>query len=238
MAELLKKDLHWILLRTPKPVITALQSYPAKLFMAGGFIRACVANETVADIDLFVPDKDLADLVGYKLEGASRYASKNAVTIRLKDERTPPIQIIHRWTYDKPEELIESFDFTVAKSVVWFDGESWQSLIHDHFYADLAAKRLTYTKPLRNEDAGGSMLRVLKFYQKGYRIPLDSLAEVIARLCMGVHQDQLEAMVREGRGDKELALGMVLRGLLFEVDPLLDPQHLFHPPGTADEGDA
>lgn len=237
MIKLLTKDLHWILRRSPKAVIAALRAYPAKLFMAGGFIRSCVANEPVADIDLFVPSKELAELIGYKLEPVRKYETRNAVTLRLKDDATPPVQIIHRWMYEKPEELIESFDFTVAKSVVWFDGADWQSLAHDHFYADLAAKRLVYTKPQRNEDAGGSLLRVLKFYQKGYRIPLDELAAVVARLTIGVDFDKLEGMAAQCGGTKEDALGRVLTGLLHEVDPLQDPQHLFHLPGTADEGD-
>ena len=50
-------------------------------------------------------------------------------------------------------------------------GGEYVGLCNIRFYPDLAARRLVYTSPLRNEDAGGSILRVLKFYQRGYRIP-------------------------------------------------------------------
>jgi hypothetical protein len=153
----------------------------------------------------------------------------------MKEPSTPPVQIIHRWTYERPEDLIESFDFTVAKSVVWFDGKEWKSLTHDDFYADLAAKRLVYTKPQRNEDAGGSLLRVLKFYQKGYRIPLDSMAAVVARLVMGVDMTKLDGVSAQLGSTKEETLGVILSSLLYEVDPLQDPQHLFHLPSEKDD---
>lgn len=236
MTELSTRDLYWILRRTPKPVVSLMESQP-NLFMAGGFIRACVANEEVSDIDLFAPDAERADLYTKVLAGNSGkvWRSRNAITIRLP-EVAMPIQVIHRWTYTKPEELIESFDFTVAKSVVWCSAHrdegshrpKWDSLIHPDFYADLAAKRLVYTSPKRNEDAGGSLLRVLKFYQKGYRIPLDSMAAVVARLAMGVQEDKLRAL----SGEREEAWTMALTGLLHEVDPLQDPHHLFHLPPT------
>lgn len=236
MQELLKKDLHWILRRTPGKVIKALKSYPGRVFLAGGFIRACVSGEEVSDIDLFVPSKMEADLLSQILlvKETKVFTSDNAITLKYPDN-TPPIQIIHRWTYEKPEELIESFDFTIAKSVVWFDGENWQSLIHDTFYADLAAKRLTYTSPQRNEDAGGSMLRVLKFYQKGYRIPLDSLGAVMARLVMGI---KLYAVPPVPLDAREAFLSKVLTGLLIEVDPNHDPEHIFHlPSGNEEDND-
>jgi hypothetical protein len=66
------------------------------------------------------------------------------------------------------------------------------------------------------------MLRVLKFYQRGYRIPLDSLAMVIGRLMSGVNKS-----VR--CGDENDIAGAVT-GLLIEVDPQIDPNHTSHLP--------
>jgi hypothetical protein len=73
--------------------------------------------------------------------------------------------------------------------------------------------------------AGGSILRVLKFYQRGYRIPLDSLGAVIARLMKPVDFDKII-----GRTDQEDQLAKVLTGLLREVDPNVDPTHEAHLP--------
>ena len=73
------------------------------------------------------------------------------------------------------------------------------------------------------------MLRVLKFYQKGYRIPLDSLGRVIGRLVLGTEppEDTLSRLAKEAH------LGEVLTTLLREVDPGIDPGHQAHLPAAA-----
>ena len=70
------------------------------------------------------------------------------------------------------------------------------------------------------------MLRVLKFYQKDYRIPLDSLAAVIARAMTGIDFQQAEAT----GNDNEKGWTHLLTGLLREVDPSIDPTHGAHLP--------
>jgi hypothetical protein len=70
------------------------------------------------------------------------------------------------------------------------------------------------------------MLRVLKFYQRNYRIPLDSLGAVIARLVGGVHWDELQRSRFGNRGEQGLA--QVLTSLLREVDPLVDSDAIGH----------
>ena len=102
------------------------------------------------------------------------------------------------------------------------------------FYEDLAAKRLRYTSPQRNEDAGGSMLRVLKFYQRGYRIPLNCLGAVVSRLVKGIDFDAVSGGTEATR-EKQIA--KVISGLLREVDPNVDPEHIAHLPSIEDDDD-
>jgi hypothetical protein len=242
MRELERQDLRWALRRTPAAVLKLLKDQPGKVFVAGGFLRACVANEQVSDIDLFVASKELAKVYAMVLEakagdGAKVYETDNAITVK---GYPIPVQIVHRWTWDSCEECISSFDFTIAMAGFWWDADDathapqyrpqpgWRSICDDRFYPDLAAKRLRYTSPIRNEDAGGSMLRVLKFYQCGYRIPLDSLATVTARFVQGVRE----------YGQDEADFARVLTGLLREVDPNIDPSHIAHLPSDAEEHEA
>lgn len=230
MTSLSPHDLLWCTRRLPRPVRDLLKKHGASVFIAGGFVRSCVTNEPINDIDVFAPTADTAKALAAELagEGGKTWASDNAITVK---GTRPTVQFIHRWTFAAPADALASFDFTIASAAIWWDGERWQSLCHADFYADLAARRLVYLSPSRNEDAGGSMLRVLKFYQRGYRIPLDSLGAVIARLGMGVEQVK--------RGIDEAHLARVVTGLLREVDPLLDPDHIAHLPAmnaTADPG--
>lgn len=220
-ATLLHLDLAWCVRRLPGEVIAVLKKYPGRVFVTGGFIRACIAREAINDIDLIVDNPELAAAITLDLQGkrpAIRTANAYTLT-RFK----PAVQIIHRWTYADPASCLREFDFTIACAAIWWDGKSWLSLTHDRFYADLAAKRIVYLAPVRHEDAGGSFLRLLKFTQRGYRAPLDSQGAIIARLVRDVRQSALAE-------DGEEGLARVITGLLCEIDPLLDPDHIAHMP--------
>jgi len=224
-------DLQFVLRRLPKSVLEAMQASPGKVFLAGGFIRSVIANEEINDVDLFATDaKEAGSLAMVLAEQDPKriHSTDNAFTIRgIK----PAVQIIHRWSFATPEECAESFDFTIAKAAVyWHEEKRWESICHPDYYADLAAKRLVYTSPVRNEEAGGSLLRILKFYQRGYRIPLGSLGAVIARALQGVPAINWAKRDTMDAKEWETQIAHVITGLLREVDPQIDSEHLAHLP--------
>lgn len=232
MNQLDQHDLFLARSRLPKAVVTAMKSCTRGLgftpFIAGGFIRGVVAKEELSDIDLFVPSEQAGRQLAFELReqgaGGRQVQTDNAITLY---GGPLPIQIITRWTFEKPEDLIDSFDFTICQSAIWWDQVyekdkgKWSSMVGDRFYRDLAAKRLVYTSPDRKEDAGGSMLRVLKYYRRGYTIPLSDMGKVIARLYKGINPEKCNMTDQE-------QVGMVIAGLLREVDPLIDPDHIIH----------
>lgn len=232
-------DLQWILRRVPLRVLETVKASKGRVIIAGGCVRACIAGEDVHDVDLFTasaddaltlanslaPDQDRKKDENGLLPGI--VATKNAYTLL---HYKPPVQIIHRWNFADAQSCLASFDFTISQACIWSDGTTWFSQVGPRFYADLAAKRLIYTSPVRIEESGGSLLRVLKFYQKGYRIPLDSMAAVVTRFtsAVGVEKttgdDGMIDAMREANKAKQLA------ALLVEVDPEVDPSHLAHLP--------
>lgn len=217
---LLEEDVSWIVRRLPRTVADVLKANAGRLFLAGGFIRSCIANETVSDVDLFAPSVEDAKAIANAFaasRGTKVTATDNACTVKVGEL---PVQFIHRWTFSDPLSCVASFDFTIASAAVWYtsDGDRWQSCCDDRFYADLAARRLVYRSPIRNEDAGGSLLRLLKFYQRGYRVTLPSLGAVVARLAMGFDLGRLHATGVTGI-ELERQLAKVATGLLIEVDP-------------------
>lgn len=247
-AQLNKHDLNWCIWLLPAPVRAMLKARPNELCVAGGYIRATIAGEKASDIDIMSPTKDAASAEAYKLAEVMGkvkvYVTENALTVKTKPL---PVQFISKWTFPNAGAAIESFDFTIAKAAIWWgrdvingierESMGWQSACHPDFYADLAAKRLVYTAPKRIEEAGGSLLRVLKFYQKGYRIPLDSLGAVVARLMESVQEDRLPALVHGSMPllSHEQAVARVVTGLLVQVDPAIDPDHEAHLPSSTDE---
>jgi len=212
-------DLHWAVHRLPAPVRDLMKSYGPNVVAAGGFIRSLILGEQPNDLDLFTPSpahaKVYADTVA---NGEAVIETANAYTIRPSESLKFPVQFIHRWSYPSPEELLGSFDFTIACAAVWYDKE-WKSLVHPKFYSDLAAKRLIYLSPKREEEPGGSLLRVLKFTGRGFKIPMDSFGSVLTRLYGGIEE--------HARGSS-FEVEQALAGLLRDVDPLVDPDHIFH----------
>ena len=213
MDTLTTTDLHFVVRRIPKDLRELMMTTP--LTVAGGFIRETIAGAgQVQDIDVFGPSKEILTAAAVVLEstrqGSRKFTTKNAITL-LHPPRLP-IQFITRWLFDGPDPLIASLDFTVCQAAIWYDRTTvaWRSAISAGFYPDLSARRLVYTFPEREEEVGGSMLRVRKFLTRGYNIQAPSLAGVIARLAAKVRGD----------GD-ERQMAFVLAGLLYEVDPLL-----------------
>ena len=222
---LTKNDVQFVVSRLPKDIREMMMKYP--LFLGGGFIRATIAGEVPSDIDLFGPSvKELEtwanELCDSRGNGIRKIKTANAIT--LYNAPRMPVQFITRWVYDDAIKVAESFDFTIAQAVIWYCrsplsnynhvGPCWLSFCHDEYYSDLAARRLVYTRPQRNEDAGGSILRVRKFLGRGYNIQPTALAYVLARLFAGIKTTRLLNM-----GD-ETAVSGVLEGLLRDVDPL------------------
>jgi len=237
--ELDNQDLSWAVKRLPTNLKAIMKEpeWSNAIFVGGGYIRAIVGGEKINDVDVFVKSAKEAELLAHKLTNNKRDIVKtdNAFTVKGK----LPIQIIYRWLFEKKEDVANSFDFTVCCAVIACqfgikNGEKepkpiWESYCDERFYIDLASKRLVYRSPVRNEDAGGSMLRVLKYYQRGYRIPLDSLGAVMARLVKAV-DPQATSMLKD-----EAQVAKVLTGLLREVDPNIDPTHESHLPAQKNE---
>jgi len=237
-TQLNNRDLNRVLRNLPKDVRDMLKENPGML-VGGGFIRAIVCGEKPSDIDCFGSSQEQLKAAALKLQ-LGRYCSKLHETknaIRIFAPPRFPVQFITRWLFSKPEDALASFDFTIAMSLIWWDADKdniggvelpdtlgpskgWCSATHPDFYADLAAKRLVYTHPQRNEDAGGSLMRVRKFLERGYNIQAQSLAGAVARLVLGVSEDRLKGALHEDES-YEKTWTRVLTALLREVDPLL-----------------
>ena len=204
-------DMRFCVRKLPKRLKMLLMKYGEQIVVAGGYIRAVIANELVSDIDIFAGDRKVSEDYSWELAQSklNLYFTDNAITVT---SLRIPIQFIYRWVYDNPVDMLKSFDFSICQAAIWYDKKSgkWSSQCGDRFYQDLAAKRLIYLSPTRNKDAGGSLLRILKYYQRGYRIPLDSFGAVLARLFGSIKWDSAMA---------ELDIAKLITGLLIEVDP-------------------
>jgi len=217
MGELTRTDLQFCVSRIPKDIRELMQKY--SLLLGGGFIRNTISGEKVNDIDLFGADATILQLAAQEISisrSARLHETKYAYTI-LAPPRIP-VQLIKRWHYSEMVKLCDEFDFTVCQAAIrWLSGDpkdAWVSWVGDRFYPDLAAKRLFYTSPQRDEEVGGSFLRMRKFLQRGYSIQACSMAAVVARLISKLNLNTGLKL------NNEAEVTAVLIGILREVDPM------------------
>jgi len=224
--ELDKYDLQLCVRRLPEQVLTLVKQ--GKVVVAGGYVRACIAREELNDIDIFLHHDVDPEQAAYYLicadDSKGLFRSENAITIKC----TVPIQLILRWRFSEPSAVIESFDYSVCAAAFWWnvDADRWVSRVDENFYKDLAAKRLRYNSPNCEEAVGGSMIRLLKYCGRGYRIPLGDLSKVIARLLSEIDVNRGGILQPNGRLEP-VETAKVLKGLLYDVDPSLDPDGIF-----------
>lgn len=217
MIKLNGDDVKWLVRRLPDRVRSSVEGFNWPVFVAGGFVRAVIANEEISDVDLFTDTVEHAHVLATRI-GPADAETPNAITIK---STAPVTQVIHRWTFATLEECLELFDFTIARAGITYINCSWQGLCDEYFYADLAAKRLRYMAPIRREDEAGSMLRLLKFYARGYRAPLYSIAGVIARSIKGIG-GTFDVLPNE-----DAHVEFILKRLRV-IDPAADPEQEGH----------
>lgn len=213
MGQLTQTDLQLVISRIPRDLRNLVQTNG--LIVAGGFIRETIAGNKPNDVDVFGPSANAqlvaADVLNLNRPGSKLHKSANAISIFAPPRM--PVQFITRWTFSNPEDCVDSFDFTVCQAAVWYSASYWHSEISDDFYSDLAARRLVYTSPRREEEPGGSLLRVRKFLTRGYNIQAESLAAVVARIMVGTRV--------LASGVDELTVTTAVKAKLREVDPLV-----------------
>lgn len=180
MTCLVASDLRRVVSRLPRDLAAMVTG---NVILGGGFIRDVISGEKPSDIDLFVSSKEEAESLRAAICGSSEcdvVTTDNAITITRG--RGLSIQIITRWLFDSPQALLGSFDFTVCCAAVFSNGGHWDSLVDPCFYSDLAARRLSYRSPKREEEPGGSLIRSYKFASRGFYVSPESIAKLVARV--------------------------------------------------------
>lgn len=215
-VQLEHSHLHLVVSRIPRDVRELITTHG--LLLAGGFIRSTICGEKPNDIDLFCKETDDAEkiMTAFALaRGGRMHKTENALTV-LSTGRAP-VQLITRWRFSSPAQVLPSFDFTIAQACVWADRNiggdlAWKSLIADTYYPDLSCRQLIYTSPKRDEAVGGSTMRMRKFLRAGYQITAPSMAAIMARVFLEIRDSEMTST--------EEGCAKVITGLLREVDPL------------------
>lgn len=201
---LVQDDLRRIVFALPEEIQTMMRKHPTQVTVAGGFIRALVANEEVHDIDVFVDTESQAKK--WADDEDLEYEEKDKHLHLEGEEGEPEIQIIWRYNYKQPVEVPAGFDYTVCKAAIWFDNgdknkkPGFTGTCHKNFYRDIARKMLVYDCD-RDVERIESFPRLLKYITYGYSIEPHSLAELVAKTCISLNlSNGLDGLINQLEG--------------------------------------
>mgnify|MGYP001306427689 FL=1 len=187
----------------PAEVQSILKRFPTKLMVAGGFVRDFLTEARPKDVDIFAITKGVLEEAWEEFWARTekypfKKKTKNTVTFCSNDE-LPKVQFIDKCFYPTAQALIESFDFTICQSAIYWNGLQWVGVCTEAFWTDICDWTAHYTAPQREEDPGASVLRMVKFARKGYEIPEDDIARVVGRfyaVLSGRPEDEAVEAVR------------------------------------------
>jgi len=147
---------------------------PKGAFIAGGAITSVFTGKPINDVDFYFKSKDdFIEAVGLAYEDGQWCvaASDRAVTFASGDNI---IQLMHFDFFPTAEAVFDAFDFTVCMAAYDLDKEEF--VFHEDFMKHAAQRHLSFHSGTRYPY--GSLLRVLKYQQRDYRIGRGDLLRI------------------------------------------------------------
>lgn len=159
-----------------------------RCFVAGGTITSLFCNREINDVDIYFRNKeDIKDFILKVVKKRSMWIvakTKKALLLKYNDIL---IQLICFDTFITPEEIFNTFDFTVCMGCYDFEKECF--VFHDDFLKHNSQRILMFNKSTAYPIV--SALRVDKYKQKGYLISKTEYLRVLLT-CMDLHIDNYQ----------------------------------------------
>lgn len=139
---------------------------PEGAFIAGGALTSAFTNNHINDVDMYFKSEEL-----FKQAIEHAYddtlwcvaATDRAVTF-VKDDNV--IQLMHFDFFETPSAVFDAFDYTVCMAA--YDVDAKEFVFHEDFMKHAAQRKLSFHSGTRYPY--NSLLRVLKYQQRGYTI--------------------------------------------------------------------
>lgn len=152
----------------------AAQFLPKGAFIAGGALTSVFTGQSINDVDIyFKSKKDFIEAVGqaYDENMWCVAASDRAITFVNRDS---VVQLMHFDFFESAEEIFDAFDFTVSMGAYDIDKDKF--VFHEDFLKHASQRYLKFHSGTRYPY--GSLLRVLKYQQRGYTIGKGDLLRI------------------------------------------------------------
>jgi hypothetical protein len=167
------------------------------LMLAGGTINSIYSGRKINDLDFYLRDESKLKAATEYMEavfGKAVYASDNALTYkRVSGKNKYEVQLITRF-YGTPEEILNTFDFTIVQGCYDFQTESF--VLAENFLPDIAKRVLRYSNNSRFPLC--ALIRTKKYQDRGYSLPnstIISIAFALNRVDMSTYKGIKEQLL-------------------------------------------
>lgn len=180
----------------------AYRFLPSGAFIAGGSLTSVFTNSQINDVDIyFKSEKDFILAVGQAYdEGLWCVAASDRAVTFVKDNCV--VQLMHFDFFASAQDIFDAFDFTVAMAAYDIDKEEF--VFHEDFLKHASQRFLRFHSGTRYPY--GSLLRVLKYQQRGYTIGKGDLLRIglsLQKVTLDTWED-LATAIGGQYGDKAL----------------------------------
>lgn len=147
--------------------------------IAGGCFTQLFLGNKPNDIDVFFKNENQMNIAVSRIKNNSNFKitfENDYVLNSFKNNQK--IQLIKKYFFENPEDILQSFDFTIVKFA--YNGE--EIFYHDRFFKDLAKKRLVIDKNLMKPL--GTLKRSYKYTKRGFTL----CPKAMARLAKNIQE--------------------------------------------------
>lgn len=151
-------------------------------FIAGGVFKNIVQGEEFRDVDIFFESKEdweAAVQSHYRSnEFEHKYESERAIGFKHK-ETGVVVELINVF-FGTPKQILNTFDFTIAKAAIVRHDESFRFLYHHEFFKHLLLRRLVIGTTMYNPI--NTFERTLKYTRYGYNMCNQSKVNLLSAI--------------------------------------------------------
>jgi hypothetical protein len=162
------------------------------ILIAGGFCRDVMTGAEPKDIDIFSVSSQAMHNAIHNFDWTEHYTARLTANAKsfIHDDDGPDVQFISRVYYADHFEAVKSFDFSICQvGVFYIPGKGWEGICTVEYMEDLPEFKMRYTAPERDEDPGASLLRMVKFVSRGYKIAEADIARVMGRFVVKLDEE-------------------------------------------------
>jgi hypothetical protein len=192
-------------------LVNLLKKY--ECYIAGGTITSLMCNREINDIDIYFRDEK--SLIGFVEEiwGDGWVVSQTDKALLIKYHKILDTQLIYFKYFSNPDEIFETFDFTVCMGC--YDFKTEEFVLHEDFFKHNSQRLLKFNPKTAYPII--SLMRTWKYKEKQYYVSKAEMMKIILT-CMqlkitslselkeqlgGMYGDNFDKLLKDESGDEK-----------------------------------